>query len=379
MVPRPDQNMERIFVDESGGTDLPSEAQATPDVYVIAGIYFPETDYAHYSAAAKAIVRQFAGSGELKSSRVGARTGRRAEILLKIAEGHFPFYCLVVDKTEIWRDSGLEFSSSFYKFLHRMFYAPIRGTFIRTRVLADRHKHSEFMKSFKRYIGANLFESFEFDPSPEVPLLQIADVIAGTVRRVFMNEDRRDLLNILGYSSATIEQWPPVSIRNTAASSPSEFDAVIAGIALRAAREYVEQHLHSDDEDDCLRAHAIRYLLRRFDQNPREYVHRAEITTYLEDAARRSLSLELLSTKVLANARDNGVMLASTDKGVKIPLDSHDLSAWMERTESQVAPYLRRVEAARRRVLIASHNEYDIADPANFPELSRYLGNSHGK
>jgi hypothetical protein len=372
-----DKNIELVFVDESGGTDLPVDSEGAPDFYVIAGIYFPETDLSRYALAAEKIVRNYAGSGELKSSSIASNTARRANVLKDIAESRVPIYCLVVNKGRILRDSGLRFRPSFYKFLHRMFYSQISGSFIGIRVQADQYGRSEFMDSFKQYIDdlGTLFNSFEFASSSKVPLLQLADVVAGTVRRVYLQQDSRELLNILGYPSIPIEEWPPTATRVGMPDPNTAFDEAITTIALEAAREYVEDHLGNDDDDDRLRAQAIRYLLFRFEQDPDEYVRRSEITTHIQSATSITISEQTLSTKVLADARDSDVIVVSTDKGVKIPFGAQDLQAWMARAESQVAPYLRRVETVRQRILLASHNKHDIADPAIFPELSRYLGN----
>lgn len=370
-----DYSVERVFVDESGGTNLPFEGQSPRDYYVIAGILFPEAEFPRYSDAAKSIVRNHARDGELKSSSLGSNVARRERVLRDIAENQFPFYCLVVNKARIWRDSGLRWRPSFYKFLHRMFYSQIKGAFVGIQALADQYGRSEFMDSFKSYMEeqATLFDRFEFAPSSDVPLLQIADVVAGSVRRVYMHEDPFELLSILGYPSAPIEEWPPTASWDEDTDLATEFDEAITGIALRAAREYVETHLVSTDEDDLLRAYALRYLLFRFHQNPEEYVLRAEVVAYLQQAIGVSIAEQTLSIKIFADARDKGVIVASTDKGVKIPFGARDLHAWMSRTESQVAPYLRRVEAARRCILIASNNQHDIVDPASFPELSKYL------
>jgi hypothetical protein len=371
-----DPNCGLVFVDESGGTELPPEGQNSPDYYVISGIFFPETYLPGYASGAEAIVRKYAGQGELKSSSIGQNTDRRAAVLLDIEEKRFPFYCLVVNKARIWQDSGLRWRPSFYKFLHRMFYSQIKDAFIIIKVLAHRYGSSEFMESFKHYIEdmGSIFVSFDFAPSSKVPLLNIADVVAGTVRRVYMQQDSHELLRILAYPSVIREEWPPPTAWDEAPASPTEFDETITGIALQTAREYVEKHIGSDEEDDQIRAYAIRYLLLRFDQDPDEYILRAEIISYIRQVVGVSISEQTLSTKVLADARDSDVIVASTDKGVKIPFGARDLHAWMERTESQVAPYLRRVEVARRRVLMASHNKHDIADSTSFPELSRYLG-----
>jgi hypothetical protein len=76
---------------------------------------------------------------------------------------------------------------------------------------------------------------------------------------------------------------------------------------------------------------------------------------------------------VLAPARDAGVILASTDEGVKIPFRVKDLRDWIGRANGQVVPYLQRIEEARNKLLIASHNDYDIIDPELFPDLAKYL------
>jgi hypothetical protein len=376
MTNESDKNIERVFVDESGGTELSSVANI-PDFYVITGIYFPEADLPRYAAIAESVVKKYAGTGELKSSNLGSNTARRSSVLKDIAHNRFPIYCLVINKERIYRDSGLRFRPSFYKFLHNMFYRQISGTFLGIRVQADQYGRSAFMESFKQYIDdfGTLFNSFDFAPSSEIPLLQLADVIAGSVRRVYLQDDSFDLLKILGYPSLPIEEWPPARLKGELPDPNAAFDISITAIALEAARKYVEEHVSSDIEDDRIRAQAIRYLLFRFEQNPDDYIRRSEITAHITTTAGIRISEQTLSTKVFADARDSDVIVVSTDKGVKIPYGAADLQAWMARAESQVAPYLRRVEAVRQRILLASHNQHDIADPTVFPELSRYLGN----
>jgi hypothetical protein len=146
---------------------------------------------------------------------------------------------------------------------------------------------------------------------------------------------------------------------------------------VRNIRDYVEANLASDEEDAQLRAYAFRYLLARFDIEPEQYVKRAEIVDHITDVLGIKLSEQMLTTKIFADARDNGVILSSTDAGIKIPYSAKDLSDWMLRVESQVAPYLRRVEEARRTILLASNQKHDIAAAAHFPALCRYLNVQH--
>lgn len=371
--------IEYAFVDEAGGTELPPTDQESPDYYVICGILQGDHSLSEAKSAALRIVRNHVGSGELKSSNIGSDTSRRKRILVDIAQGDFPFYCLVVDKIRIWKDSGLRWRSSFYKFLHRMFYTRIRRTSFGINVIAHQYGSSEFMESFKRYIEDrnSLFDRFNFVSSSDEPLLQIADMLAGTVRRVFLGQESVDLLSILGYPSVPIEEWPPMSssIREADINGVNEFDNLVPRLALDSARRFVEEYIGSSDQEKHIQAQAIRYLLYRFNQNPEDYVYRAEIIQHLNQQTGISLSEQVLSSTVLAAARDEGVFLSSTDKGVKIPHRAQDIRDWIDRVNSQVVPYLRRIEDARRQMLIASLNRYDIIDPEAYPELFRYLSN----
>lgn len=370
-------SVENVFVDEAGATDLPSIGDTAPDYYVICGVLLANYNLGKAKKTAAQIVRKHAGTGELKSKKIGSNITRRKKVLTDIVKSDFPFYCLVINKERIWKDSGLRWRPSFYKFLHQMFYSQIRRAFFGIQVMADQYGRSEFMESFRKYIKnrASLFDSFNFAPSREVPLLQIADILAGSLRRVFLNEDPADILDLLGYPSVPIEEWPPMSssLFKEWNNRSRDTNQLVASLALKSVRNFVENKIGSTDARLGLQAETIRYLLSRFNQNPEEYVHRAELIEHLHQQTGIMLNEQVLSSTILAVARDEGVFLSSTDKGVKIPYCEQDITDWIDRVNSQIVPYLRRIEDARRDLLIASHNQYDIVDPKVYPELSRYL------
>ena len=356
---------------------MSSEESTNISYYVICGLLIPDSKIEEATEMAATIVQKHAPGGELKSSQIGNNTGRREKILFDVAKYNFSPYCLVINKSRIWKDSGLRWKPSSYKFLHKLFYGRLKKAHIGIQVLADQYGRSEFMLSFQEYIKneSSLFDTFNFSPSPEVPLLQIADVVAGSVRRVFENLEAETMLEILGYPSIPIEEWPPLSerapLRDTLPST--DYDRTILSLALSKSLEFVEQYLCSDDERDLILAEAIRYLLFRFNTNPTEYVYRAEIIRHIADSTGNIISETYLSTYVLAVARDYGVLIASTGTGVKIPSGVSDLQDWIDRTNSQVVPYLKRIESARNAILMASHNQHDIVASASYPDLAQYI------
>lgn len=360
-----------IFVDESGDLILPKEDNKS--YYTINAIFFEQNDLDHFSGLANEIVSRHAGTGELKSSNIGNNVSRRKEVLSEIAEANFPFYCLIIDKQRIFRDSGLRYKQVSYKYLHRMFFERIKRSFFNIDLISDPYGHSEFMDSFIRYIqtNGNLFEQIQFIPSPDEPLLQISDVIAGSIRRVYLEQDPVEILKILGYPSIPIEEWPPNISKFSEYgedNSSNKYDVLVRKMSLKAAREFVENNIDHSDTELRSQAEVVRFLLIKFYEDPTQFVHRYEIERYFN-----STGISINHRTILSKLRDNNVIICSTEKGVKIPYNSEDIFQWVQRASSQVVPYLKRVNQVRTDLLIGSQNEYDIVNPDYFPELSEFL------
>jgi hypothetical protein len=366
--------MKHVYVDESGNPHL-AEEEGSNGHYVICAIVVEQEHLNTRITSSRGIVNSHAGAGELKSSNIGSASNRRKQILKDIFEEEINAFCLVVDKKRIWKDSGLRFKPSCYKFLHKMFYRRLKSSSLEISVYADEYGRSEYMESFERYISSetSLLEKFCFVGSHETPLIQIADVIAGSIRRIYDGIDDKNLIPDQGRHRLVIEEWPPQEATQDQLEISHDVDLAIRSIALRNARVYVEKMMLSDESENNLRADAIRYLLWRFEMNPDEYIQRQEIVDYLYETSGANLNPSQLTSRVFADARDSDVIIASSDGGVKIPYSAVDLRRWMARTESQVAPYLRRAGKARNTILIASDSRHDIASESAFPELSRYL------
>jgi len=347
-----------IYVDESGDLILPSEDSIS--YYTINAIYFDQKDLDKYRDLANEIVKKHAGTGELKSSNIGNKISRREKVLTDIATANFPFYCLVIDKQRIFKDSGLRYKQVSYKYLHRMFYERIKRNFYNIDLISDPYGNSEFMKSFIKYIqsNGNLFEQIQFIPSPKEPLLQISDVVAGSIRRVYLEQVPVNILEIIGYPSVPIEEWPP-NVRKFSEFEGiyeyKKYDSLIRKMSLNAARKFVENYIDHPEIELRSQAEVVRFLLIKFYEDPTQFVHRYEIENYLN-----SISISINHRTILSKLRDNNVIICSTEKGVKIPFNSEDIYQWVQRASSQLVPYLKRVNQVRTDILIGSQNNYSF-------------------
>lgn len=105
------------------------------------------------------------------------------------------------------------FQPSFQQWLHPLHREPVlsktpppassRSSLSGVCVIVDKHGLSEYMVEFKKHFlshyRSGLFEQadFVFASSKDQPLLQIADMIAGSVRRVYEGDDPVDLIEPL--------------------------------------------------------------------------------------------------------------------------------------------------------------------------------------
>ena len=85
------------------------------------------------------------------------------------------------------------------------------------------------------------------------------------------------------------------------------------------------------------------------------------------------MSVRVLRTKVIGRLRDIGVFIASSRKGIKIPYGVEDLRDYAQRVNSQVVPYLKRLQITRNHFKLASEGDLDVVNKDEFPDLYRYL------
>lgn len=67
------------------------------------------------------------------------------------------------------------------------------------------------------------------------------------------------------------------------------------------------------------------------------------------------------------------MLIASSNKGYKIPREFEDMYDFALKVDSQVVPQLRRLNKARKNILMATSNQIDILKGPNFPNLVAFI------
>ena len=220
-------------------------------------------------------------------------------------------------------------------------------------IVADNQGSDEFMEGFRSYIETRamgkLFEtsSFRFEDSKTLPLIQIADLIAGTLARVYDQKDPDQFLKKIRRNLVLVEEWPPAlraSSIELSDSAHGQFDLLVRDQAVRQARDYIIENSTNDDPIERARVAFVKFLLHWFTVvSPASYVSTDRIRDYLKETTGFDGSEQLFRSRIVGHLRDSGVIVTSSSKGFKIPNSQKDIRKYVQLVDGQILPYLRRM------------------------------------
>ncbi len=378
----PSSTARYVFVDESGDPEIDITKQGVSEYFVLSAVIVDQNKLQAQVARCRSIIDRYFPKGQIKSSKIGGNLSRRRQILDEVSELSFKHYSQVIDKSLILTESGLRFRRSFVKFINRILYENLLESFSDIRVIADQHGTSEFMLSFadylRRRLPQRLFErsTFDFVNSDDYPFIQVADLIAGTINRCYAGVDPMDVLEPLRMHTIIIDEWPPrfpEPLGYEQLEDLKRFDYLVRQHAIEKANGFIEELSLSEDTYEHARVAAVRYLLYHFRSiNPEEYLPTIRVRDHLANLG-FYMSERTVRQNVIAKLRDHSVFIASGPKGIKLPYSVTDLRSFVTTVNSQVVPYLHRLELCRRHFLMVTNGDLDIVDPQEFPDLAKYV------
>lgn len=365
------------FVDEFGDPNLNIELSGTPDHFVLVAVTVSGDELPSLSRHVESVRARHFQTGEIKSKGVGSNWTRRDRILDDLLEASFRFHVLVVHKGRLRKDTGLAYKRSFLKYVHGLLYQRLFLAVSDLHVIADEHGSPSFMEGFRRYVRErhipSLFEhaDIRFENSRAQPLIQLADMLAGTVGHALIEGGERSLVEVLDRLEdriITFVEFPSV-VRPPellAAGAASEFDGLVRAHSLNRAAAFLDTHRDAEEHEVRCQVEVLRYL-QFYAQfvSETEYVPTRRLRRLLEDTFGERPREHFFRSRIIARLRDEGVLVASSPKGYKIPLTLEDMHRFVEQADQIIHPLLARINRARDELRAASDGSLDIlADPA---------------
>jgi len=87
----------------------------------------------------------------------------------------------------------------------------------------------------------------------------------------------------------------------------------------------------------------------------------------------RKVSLHYFQTKVIAQLRDAGVLIASSSRGYKLPASQSDLYDFVNHSNTIIEPMLSRVKRFRDQIYTATDGEVDILSQEEYALIRKVV------
>jgi len=378
------------FTDEYGafGWDIDNPSVSTH--FIITAIIVKSSDLDSFAQQAEALRKKHFQTGEIKSSKIGKDHKRRLRILNDLQDMPFSVFSVCIDKKKCIENMsmrGLQYKKTFYKFMNNIVHRELRRAFQKIVVVADEVGTNEYMQSFCQYVSnhqdlPNLFGDvqFGFESSQSDVRIQIADLISGTLAYVYDTHkhsyDAPNYLQILKDKIIRVELYPKTYdnyvLENSAIAE--DYDADIAKLCFAQAAKFVEHNGNDNDPEIKAQVIVLQYLLFRFMNNDtRGYIYTQELKGQLANTELRGLSDSAFRMKIIGKLRDKGVILASSQKGYKIPSKQSELYDFINHDAKIVIPMLARLKKCRDLVKLSTANGLDLLDHPEYEQLRAYF------
>lgn len=386
--------MERVyaFIDEYGafGWDITNPTVSTH--FIITAVIVKESDLEEYKTKTEALRQKHFQTGEIKSSGIGKKHDRRIRILQDIKDIPFGFFSVVIDKQKCLDNMtirGLNYKRSFYKFMNNIVHSELQKAFAKITVITDEMIDNDYMKSFSDYFYrhqdiSNLFGegNFIYKNSKTDSGLQLSDLISGTLAYQYDTHKKAisppDFSQYLDEKKIRIELYPKsfedYTVEDSAVSS--EYDKDIAKICFDSTVTFINNNQNKTDDETKAQVLTLKHLLFRFMNNSsRGYIYTNELLEVLDNAGIR-FSETTFRMQVIGKLRDKGIIIASSQKGYKIPSKKQELFDYINHDAKIVIPMLSRLQKCRDLIKLGTLNELDLLDSPEYASLKAFFDNN---
>ena len=371
-----------VFLDESGAFGFNFNSSGCASYFIIAAILVDEKDLSELLIQVEDIRKKYFQQGEIKSKNSNHK--RRKLILSKLLELPFSVAYFVVDKRQIFEESNLrKYKKTFYKFLYQFFYHQLVSKIANISIHADEIGCSDDLAEFKRYYykqneSYQLFNEldFAFDNSKESLMVQVADFFAGTAALCYEQKNNGiDYLSIFKKRILFIKKFPQTKddfLNET--QFKTDDDKEIARLAIKLADDFVLNNASSNDIDIKQQSAIIDYLRFRFIQNQfRTYIPTKELINYLRNLGYEQMSSQQFRMKIIAKIRDNGVIIASSPNGYKLPASIAEVCDFINHGRNVILPMLSRLKICNETIRVATNNKINLFDKVEYKDLAQIL------
>ena len=342
-----------IYGDEFGTSTLKSNDVKNITNFVYAAIVVKESHLQKAKEVRDEISKIFFKGNVLKSnSPILKNDETRLKVLDYLIENlNFVVYLLVIDKEKLDKEKGgLRFKEVFYKYFQKIFISQINNNFSDFEIHMDNLINEKYEIELKNYLAQNyqesFFEKYNISDDKEEPLIQIADILAGSYGRVFnadfitdKSEEIHKRLKSLPSNTSFFPNREGGKLLVT--SEEKKIDEELFNIVRKDALEILGK------ENDIIIKGVIEHLLWYQKVMPFRYTQTYEIINALKNNTGKELSIDNLRV-IIKNLRFKGVIVVSSSSksGYKLAVNKPDVHIYFSHYLNYILPMLKKIEIA---------------------------------
>ncbi|MEH7084345.1 DUF3800 domain-containing protein [Neobacillus drentensis] len=374
------------FIDESGDYSFDFGSNEVSTHFIIVAILAKESNKEWLEQEVEKVRQKYFSSEEMQSARID-NPHQRIQLLNELKDLPFNIYAYVVDKRKIREDNGITFEKTFIKYMNRLIFDDLKRTFDQLDLVLVEQGSKEFMTEFKTYITEKSipdlfnYSTFGFNNNSSEILLQLANIIAGTIAKGYdqtqYSEHYPHFNKIIKKKIIAMNLWPQ-NYKNylhdyISRNQDSQFDEVIFQQSVNLSLHYLEKNKNSEDMDEKIRIDFLKFLLFNLRENPNEYVYTQEILDNLNAIRVNKINHHYFRSNIVSKLRDSGLLIASSNKGYKLPVCLTDVYDFVNLSSLTIHPMIQRISKCRNQILLATNNEIDILENNEYEYLKKII------
>lgn len=342
-----------IYGDEFGTSTLKNNDVKNITHFIYTAIVVKESNLENARKVRDEISSKFFYGNIIKSnSKILRNEETRLEVLDYLKSNlNFIVYLLIIDKEKLDKEKGgLRFKEVFYKYFQKIFVSQINNNFSNFEIHMDNLINEKYQIELKNYITQNyqnnFFEKYHIADDKDEPLIQLADLIAGSYGRVFnvsfLSDKSEDIFNLLKPVTANVAFFPYKDDTNTFnKEEEKKIDKEIYGIVRKDALKIYET------ENDIIIKSILEYLLWYQKVLPYRYTQTYEIINALKHNTGKVITIDQLRL-IIRDLRYKGAIIVSSSSksGYKLPVNKNDVYIYFSHYLKYVIPMLKKVEIA---------------------------------
>ncbi|MBE7698574.1 DUF3800 domain-containing protein [Tenacibaculum finnmarkense] len=358
-----------IFIDEYGNSHLDLSKNSTPSHFIYSSIIIKESDLNKARELRKEICKKHRLGADIKSKNIKKKFfERRLNILKDLKENlDFTIDVLVIDKEKLnFETGGLKHKQVFYKYFQKTFVTKYNNIYNSFSIYLDKLGHDNFRNELVKFVSEKGIQRDLFNPNrtyeladdkTEEKLVQFADIIAGSIGRVFclsdFEEEYNQIYEIL-HTRMSVSYFPYLKSKTNLISNSPKLTKEITELNLEVLKNYMDNTLKSENH---LKRRLLEYLYTSSKIDSERLVPSYEIVNYLKNFTKKIDEPKLRI--IVRDLRYEGLFIISHSgkPGYKLASNYQDIEMHFTHFMKYIIPMLKKIEILNQKISQLSFNK----------------------